>query len=80
MVEAHKTAIYGSLYFGFPEQPKNLFWLAVYNLSSLNLNKCKALKGRNVYLFPDLFKDGKTFKLWSKKAKLIQSQLNGTIF
>jgi len=80
LVEAPKTAIYGTLYFGFPEQPKNLLWLAVYNLSSLNLNKCKALKGRNVYLFPDLSTDGKAFELWSKKAIQIQKKLQGTYF
>ena len=80
LVEAPKTAIYGSLYFGFPEQPKNLLWLAVYNLSSLNLNKCKAIEGRNVFLFPDLSKDGKAFELWSEKAIEIQKQLEGTSF
>ena len=80
LVEAPKTAIYGTLYFGFPEQQTNLLWLAVYNLSSLNLNKCKSLKSRNVYLFPDLSKDGKAFELWSGKAKQIQSQLQGTHF
>lgn len=80
LVEAPKTAIYGTLYFGFPEQPTNLLWLAVYNLSSLNLNKCQALKGRNVYLFPDLSKDGKAFELWSNKAIEIQKSLQGTYF
>ncbi|MBT8245639.1 DUF6371 domain-containing protein [Winogradskyella sp.] len=80
LVEAPKTAIYGTLYFGFPEQPTNLLWLAVYNLSSLNLNKCKALKSRNVYLFPDLSKDGKAFELWSSKATEIQKRLQGTYF
>ena len=52
-----------------------MLWLAVYNLSSLNLNKCKALKGRNVYLFPDLSKDGKAFNLWKSKAEQIENQL-----
>ena len=80
LVESPKAAIYGTLYFGFPEQPTNLLWLAVYNLSSLNLNKCKALKGRNVYLFPDLSKDGKAFELWSNKAAEIQKHLQGTYF
>ena len=80
LVEAPKTAIYGTLYFGFPEQPTNLLWLAVYNLSSLNLNKCQALKGRNVFLFPDLSKDGKAFELWSNKATEIQKRLRGTYF
>lgn len=80
LVEAPKTAIYGTLYFGFPEQPEDLLWLAVYNLSSLNLEKCKALKGRDVYLFPDLSKDGKAFELWSDKASEIQNQLEGVRF
>jgi len=80
LVEAPKTAIYGTLYFGFPEQSTNLLWLAVYNLSSLNLNKCQALKGRNVFLFPDLSKDGKAFELWSNKAAKIQKRLQGTYF
>lgn len=80
LVEAPKTAIYGTLYFGFPNNPKNLLWLAVYNLSSLNLKKCKALKGRNVFLFPDLSKDGKAFNLWSDKAQKIQEQLQDSFF
>lgn len=80
LVEAPKTAIYGTLYFGFPEQNENLIWLAVYNLSSLNLDKCKALKGREVYLFPDLSKDGKAFELWSTKANKFEKELQGTSF
>lgn len=80
LVEAPKTAIYGTLYFGPPEQPKNFLWLAVYNLSSLNYEKCKALKGRDVYLFPDLSKEGKAFELWSIKSKEIQKRLQGTSF
>src|SRR5690606_24305122 len=54
LVEAPKTAIYGTLYFGFPEDRKALLWLAVFNLSSLNLERCKVLSGRKVILFPDL--------------------------
>ncbi|WP_211228187.1 DUF6371 domain-containing protein [Aequorivita capsosiphonis] len=79
LFEAPKTAIYGTLYFGFPET-SNIVCLAVYNLSSLNLEKCKALKGRNVYLFPDLSQDGKAFNLWSNKAQEIQEQLEGARF
>ncbi len=80
LVEAPKTAIYSTLYFGPPEQPKNLLWLAVFNLSSLNYEKCKALKGRDVYLFPDLSKEGRAFELWSNKSKEIQKRLQGTSF
>lgn len=80
LVEAPKTAIYGTLYFGFPNNPKNLLWLAVYNLSSLNLKKCNALKGRKVFLFPDLSKESKAYNLWSTKAQFIQSKLENSTF
>lgn len=80
LVEAPKTAIYGTLYFGFPNNPKNLLWLAVYNLSSLNLKKCKALKGRKVFLFPDLSKESKAYNLWHTKAQFIQSKLENSTF
>jgi hypothetical protein len=80
LVEAPKTAIYGTLYFGFPNNPKNLIWLAVYNLSSLNYRKCKVLRGRDVYLFPDLSKEGKAFELWEKKATELSDQIPETIF
>lgn len=80
LVEAPKTAIYGTLYFGFPNNPKSLLWLAVYNLSSLNLKKCKALKGRKVFLFPDLSKESKAYNLWSTKAEFIQSNLENSTF
>jgi len=80
LVEAPKTAIYGALYFGFPQLAKNLLWLAVYNLSSLNFSKCKVLEGRAVYLFPDLSKDSRAFELWNKRARQIQNKLQGTYF
>ena len=80
LVEAPKTAIYGTLYFGCPHQPKNLLWLAVYNLSSLNFSKCRALEGRKVFLFPDLSKGGKAHQLWSEKSAAIQKRLPGTYF
>ena len=67
LVEAPKSAIYGTLYFGLPNVPERFIWLAVYNLSSLNVDKCKALQGRDVVLFPDLSKDGKAFDLWNSK-------------
>jgi len=80
LVEAPKTAIYSTLYFGFPEQLNDLIWLAVYNLSSLNLNKCAALVNRNVYLFPDLSKEGRAYQLWSNKAREIEKNLQGANF
>jgi len=80
LVEAPKTAIYGALYFGFPELPTNLIWLAVYNRSSFSFDKLKALEGRNVIVFPDLSKDGSTFNEWQEKAQGYQKQLIGTRF
>lgn len=69
LVEAPKSAIYGTLYFGLPNVPERFIWVAVYNLSSLNVAKCKALQGRDVVLFPDLSTDGKAFDLWNSKLK-----------
>lgn len=80
LVEAPKTAIYSTLYFGFPETSNDLIWLAVYNKSSFSFNKLKVLKGRFVYVFSDLSKDGSTFKEWETKAKDYQNDLKGTQF
>jgi hypothetical protein len=80
LVEAPKTAIYGTLYFGIPDNSTSLLWLAVYNLSSLTYEKCRALKGRHVYLFPDLSKDNRAFNIWSKKARELSEKMPGTLF
>jgi len=80
LVEAPKTAIYGSLYFGFPDSPDKFLWLAVYNKSSLNFEKIKILEGRRVVLFPDISKGGKTFDEWNGKAIEFSKQLPGTRF
>ncbi|MCF8327629.1 MAG: DUF6371 domain-containing protein [Bacteroidales bacterium] len=80
LVEAPKTAVYGTLYFGLPETPESLIWLAVYNKSSFSFDKLKALKGRFVYVFPDLSKDGNTFNEWKTKAKEYEKRLPGTRF
>lgn len=80
LVEAPKTAVYGSLYFGLPETPESLIWIAVYNKSSFSFDKIKALQGRSVLVFPDLSKDGSTFKEWQDKAKDFEKRLSGTRF
>ena len=80
LVEAPKTAIYGALYYGAPSNPNNYLWLAVYNLSSLNFEKCKSLQSRDVYLFPDLSHDGKSFELWMKNSSEIQERLPNSRF
>ncbi|MCF8372104.1 MAG: DUF6371 domain-containing protein [Bacteroidales bacterium] len=70
LVEAPKTAIVATLYFGLPDNPKNFLWLAVYNKSSLNAKKCWPLKNRIVVLFPDLG----AYNDWEKKASIIESE------
>lgn len=80
LVEAPKTAIYGTQYFGFPDNPRNLLWLGVFNLSSLSLDKVQALKGRKVFLFPDLSKNGHAFNLWSEKASEFNKIMPNTQF
>lgn len=80
LVEAPKTAVYGTLYLGFPDNPKNMLCLAVGSLSYLNYERCKTLQGRDVYLFPDLSKDGKAFDTWNRKAKELESLLPGSRF
>ena len=80
LVEAPKTAVYGTLYFGLPETPESLIWLAIYNKSSFSFDKIKSLQGRFVYVFPDLSKDGNTFKEWETKAKDYETLLPQTRF
>ncbi|MGD9930249.1 MAG: DUF6371 domain-containing protein [Mangrovibacterium sp.] len=80
LVEAPKTAIYGTLYFGLPDTSKNLIWLAVYNKSSFSIDKLTALTGRDVFVFPDLSSDGGTFAEWKTKAEQYEKQLPGTRF
>lgn len=81
IVEAPKSAIYGALYYGHPEYSQDTpLWLAIGSLSYLNYERCKVLAGREVYLFPDLSKDGKSFELWRSKASELQRQIRGTRF
>jgi hypothetical protein len=80
LVEAPKTAVYGTLYFGLPDHTKDFIWLAVYNKSSFSFDKLKVLQGRFVYVFPDLSKDSSTFREWEAKAKEYESRLPKTRF
>jgi len=54
----------------------NFIWLAVGSLTNLNIEKCKALAGRKVVLFPD----GNGFEKWKAKAAEIQKAMPGTRF
>lgn len=80
LVEAPKTAVYCSLYFGLPESSESLIWLAVYNKSSFSFDKLKVLNGRFVYVFPDLSENQNTFNEWQTKAKEYEKRLKGTRF
>jgi len=80
LVEAPKTAIYGSLYFGSPDNPKNLLWIAVYSKSTFKYDRIKVLQGRKIVVFPDLSKDGNTFDLWNDRAKEFQKRMKSTNF
>ncbi len=78
LVEAPKTAIYGSCYFGVPKNDKGLLWLAVYNKSSLTEDKFKILKGRIIMVFPDLSTNGGTYNEWKKKVEQFANKLPKT--
>jgi hypothetical protein len=80
LVEAPKTAIYCSLYFGLPKKKDDFIFLAVYNKSSFSFDKLKVLEGRKVIVFPDLSKNGKTYGEWQDKAKQYEKQLKNTRF
>lgn len=58
VAESPKTAIIASLYF------PNFVWLAVGALTYLTADRCKALAGRRVMLWPDL----KGCNLWKERA------------
>lgn len=75
VVEAPKTAIYATLYFG-----TDTIWLSCYSKGGLTLDRMKVLAGRKVFLFPDLSENGNTFKEWQAKANYLQANLPNTIF
>ncbi len=65
IVESEKTAIICSSYI------PDMIWLASGSIHGINFEKSKVLKGRKVFLFPDL----KGLVLWEKKAKELRQQL-----
>jgi Domain of unknown function (DUF6371)/Zinc beta-ribbon finger, putative len=76
LVEAPKTAIIATMYFGLPNNSKNLLWLAVYNLSSLTIERCEVLTGRKVFLFPDL----NGFSIWKNKVNGLENNISNSTF
>ena len=80
LVEAPKTAIYATLYFGFPEHENDFIWLAVGSKCYLNFKRLEVLQGRKVAVYPDLSKDGSTFEEWAQKIADIEQELPYTKF
>lgn len=67
VVESEKTAIIASLYF------PNYVWIATGNKGNLGtLQRCEALRGRKVVLFPDLKKTEREGS-WSEKLPELRS-------
>jgi len=78
LVEAPKTAIYGTCYYGVPENECDFLWLAVYNKSSLTEDKFKVLEGREILVFPDLSPSSSTFSEWKNKVEQFAKKLPNT--
>jgi len=75
LVESPKSAIIGSMVY------PHLVWLATNALKYFTADRCKALKGKEVYLFPDTglpdTKTGKTpFDLWKERAEELKDLAN----
>jgi hypothetical protein len=80
LVESPKTAIYATLYFGFPDNPKNKIWIAPGSRDWFNIDRIKVLQGRDVYVYPDLSKDGSTHQSWREKSWKFERLMPGTFF
>lgn len=76
IVEAPKSAMIATIYFGHPRKQSHFLWLSCYSLTGLTVSRCQALKGREVVLFPDLSKPaaGKetAFEYWKRKMSELQ--------
>jgi hypothetical protein len=62
LVEAPKTAFIAGLC--YPQY----VWVAVGALSYFTKERTKAIKGKEVYVFPDTSKDSKAFNVWQSKC------------
>lgn len=71
IVEAPKTAIICDWYF----RELGFVWLAAGAKSWLKPDRCHALVGRRVILFPDTSTDGATFADWTNKAIEIRRRI-----
>lgn len=66
IVESEKSAIIASCIF------PDLIWLSAGNLNGLSIEKCQALNGRDVMLYPDLG----AYEKWNIKADEIKERFN----
>lgn len=80
LVESPKTAIYATLYFGFPDDPSAKIWIAPGSRDWFNIDRVKVLQGRDVYVYPDLSKDGSTHQTWREKCWKFERLMPGTFF
>jgi len=69
IVESEKTAIIASAYY------PAFIWIAAGSLTNINTQTCAVLKGRRVFLVPDL----NGFELWSAKAKQLKGIAHVTV-
>ncbi len=70
ILESEKSAIIASAYF------PHMVWLATGSLSNLSVRICQSLKGRTVYLFPDLG----AFEKWNDKVMELIELIPETAF
>jgi hypothetical protein len=79
LVEAPKTAVIATLYYGMPDFSNTSapIWLATGGKSNFTIDRLKVLQGRSVTVYPDLSKDGITHKEWALKAAKFNKQING---
>lgn len=67
LVESEKSALIAAGV--YPE----CLWLATGGRSQLSADKLRVLRGRTIIMFPDTDTDGKTYSLWSDKAKELEA-------
>lgn len=71
IVESEKTALIASAH--MPQY----CWLAAGSLEGLTIEKCKALQGREVLLFPD---SGAGYTKWQTRMQQLSNRMPGTTF
>lgn len=54
----------------------NYVWLSSDGVNNFEVFRCQALTGRNLVMYPELSKDGRTFKNWNRRAKDFSRSLN----